>query len=252
MKLRNALILLLSAAVILVGSVLPKWVSSWQDNTGQISYAKVSEVQLEFASSASSLSMRNKLAMLAGYTISMEIPESLAKLSSADLGTIVEDTISQYQELGLMASDLTVTLREQQPYLIYWDDSKTRSNIFWDVHVYFDGDLSMSLIVDDQTKTVCTLSYGRPDGWYPEYADVNKQALSADAQTLCQTVLEELGSEFSNYDPATIMTSVNTEWYETEDGTLRVSTYISWSDILFGQIRLSFSVDPAGFSTYIW
>lgn len=254
MKLRNALILLLSAAVILAGAVLPEWVGTWQDNTGsgQVSYAKVSEVQLEFSGSESSLSMRNKLAMLAGNTISMEIPESLAKLSSADLGNIVEDTISKYQDLGLMASNLTVNLREQQPYLIYWDDSKTRSNIFWDVHVYFDGDLSMSLIVDDQTKTVCTLSYGRPDGWYPEYADVNKQALSADAQTLCQAVLEELGSEFSNYDPATIMTSVNTEWYETEDGYLCFSTYITWSDILFGQIYLSFYVNPSGFSTYIW
>ena len=256
MRLRSFVILLLAAAIIFVGAMLPKLAGAWQDASASdlVSYAQISGVELQVDESGSDLSMRQKLSMLGGgYAVSMEIPESLAKLSSADLGHVVEDTISKYQELGLMASDLTVSLREQQPYLIYWDDSKTRSNIFWNVFVYFDGDLSMSLIVDDQTKTVCTISYGRPDGWYPEYAEVNKQALSADAQNLCQTVLEELGSEFSNYDPVNIMTSVNTEWSEGgENGFLSFSTYITWSDILFGQIHLSFYVNPSGFRTYIW
>lgn len=252
MKLRNALLLLLSAAVIVVGSVLPKWVSSWRDGTGQISYAKVSNVQLEFSGSESSLSLRSKLALLSGYGISMEIPVSLTKLSTSDILDITDETIAQYQELGLITAGIDTVSVEQQPYLVYWDDSKTRSNIFWNVFAYFGDELSLTLIIDDETKTVCSIVYGRSDGWYEEYADYTKQTLSIQAQTLCKAFLEGLGTEFSNYDPATIMTSVNTEWNDDENGLPSFSTYIFWSDILFGEIHIGFYVNPSGFSTYIW
>ena len=258
MKLRNILLLFLSAGLILAGSVLPNWFITLQDRTvsGQVSYAKVSEVHLEF-SSKDSLSIRNKMSLLGGRTVSMEIPESLAALSQADILEITEKTVGKYQEAGLMPSNLPSITRNRvtcQPYLDYWDDSKTRSNIFWNVVVDLNdyaSNLRLSLIVDDQTETVCSIIYGRAEGWYPEYDAITEDMLFADMENLCRVFLEGLGSEFSNYDPKTIVNGANASWTDGESGS-QFSTRISWSDIIQGEIRLGFTVSRSGFTTYVY
>ncbi len=258
MKLRSFLGLLLAAVVILVGASLPDRVGSWQDknDNGLVSYAKASDVHLQLAGEGE-LSIRHKLSLLAHYSSSMEIPESLAKLSSTEVSTVLEETIGMYQELGLISRDFPVISKTDltcTPFLVYWDDAKTRSNIFWIVEYYYTGNIAVTMILDDQTETVCTVYYSDENLGAQWTADTEAEQsrrmeeMRSGMEYLCTAFLDGLGPEFDNYDVKTILASGNTVWTDT----LYYTTSVSWSDILFGQVYLDFSLYPSGFYVSVY
>ena len=242
-RLQNILAFFALLAFLLLGGALPNLAAAWQDSAGEKpGFAPIGEISLEVGDKNSE-NVHGKLALLGGAQQSMEIPPSLAATSEANLETRVRNIISSYQKEGLLpglSQPLTSAQFRNQPYLVRWSDSDTEGTIFWNVNVNLDPTYSRSLylILDDESGRVCLMEYY--DGSYTESA-VN-YATTYQLENLCKLYLQGLGSEFEQYDPASL---VKNAYYAGEGGSL--TTTLNWGDILYGEVTLQFEVSPAFF-----
>ena len=259
MKLRMLLILLLSAAVLIAGAFLPQFAGSWQDSheSGMISYAQITDVKLSFADTEGGLNMYQKLPLLARFDSYTEIPVSLASQTETQVQNIAKNFIEACQKAGLLSYDLSTNWNRAvlQSFLVFWDAEETWSNIFWSVQVEFSLNCSLDLVIDDQTGTICSAAFmdsqvtadtGASYGWYNTMGIHTDSQMDAALEALCTVYLENLGSEFSSFDPHSLVIEASSQEFAYEDWKSR-STQISWSDLVFGETIIHFSVYPSGF-----
>ena len=233
-------VLLLSLCIILLGAFLPSLAASWQDfaDSSQIHYAAVNNVQLEFNSNGQQSSLREKFALISKYSDSMSLPASLATLTENDIVRIVQDVVAKYQQSGLLPVGLhQISKRdilESQAYMVSWGEDESRSNIFWNVSVSLNTDLYLHLVLDDQTETVCAITY-TDSSEDPQAQNQSEATLRARMAVLCTLYLEGLGQEFSQYDPESIARGGQ---YQAAGNS--VSAHLSWGDLLYGEVKIRF------------
>lgn len=255
MKLKQSTALLLAAVLILLGGFLPRLVGNAQDmaSIGKTEYAQLRQIHLDIDTrDGAELNMTAKIAILKDFAGSLELPDSMAEMTTKELRNLAQDTAAQYYDAGLLpySPKFDSTDIGCQAFLVYWDSERAWSNIYWRIRVAYNGGGTLELIVDDETGTVCTVSFH--DNMEPDSADGYIYDVGTAIETFCWLYLEGLGEEFSKYDPESVSRKYqNVMAYEGDTDYSAVTTEISWGDLIFGETTIFFAVDPHGFYTVI-
>lgn len=249
MNLKSVLVLILSAAVLVLGAVLPMAVAGVQDsqNTERVGYASINAVSLEFDESP--LTIREKLAVAVNSHSTMDIPEELADHSREEIAQIALEQIAPYQEAGLVLSDIDLTSQvvECYPVLANANSEMERSNVFWYVILspvesndkYY---WSLYMTLDDETGTLCSIEYS-----FNAKNETYHQRTGSNADHLlkfCELFIRGLGEEFAGYEPEDLLK----EAWTSATGN-NIYTKITWGDELYGEVTITFYMTDYGFGT---
>lgn len=245
MRFRRTLVLLLFAALIVLGALLPNMVGSRQDaaDDGEIYFATINDIQLEFAES--DVSLMETISILCGSYDSVEIPEELASLSRDKVTGLADIAARAYQEKGVafQAEDGVLygfDIVAAQPILAYSSSNDNQSNIFWFVNVIgFDRTQFMNLTIDDRTGTICSVDYSEND------ADYNKEQMRRIMEGFSEVYLAELGEEFYDFNSDDILSNAKSPL----DNSYLASEISWWSNSY--EYRTTFFVNTHGFYTYL-
>lgn len=250
MRWKIPLILFLCIAILVLGAYMPSLVGNLQDRYGsqKVAYAEIGAVQLEFDNSA--MTLQQKLALLSGAASTMQVSTDMTQHTSAEIWQIAMRTAEIYREAGLIPKALSAAdIAYCIPVMFYWEPqeegAQLYSNIFWELSIA-DGVGSgnaLTMVIDDRTGTVCTLSYQNVLIHREETLRLNKAL-----ETLCSLALRELGEEFQRYDARTLATSAGV----TDASASYAAVDIAWEDASLGEIRLAFVVSEVGFYTYTY
>lgn len=263
--------LLLSAALLVLGAVMPKLVASRQDavNDNQVLFASIKNVQLEFTQDEMTVS--RAVAMVGNNWQSTNIPESLTKLGMTKARQIALAAAERYRQAGLFSPGVEKVAKVTfcQPVLMYagkesWGivneeaygagaqtngqpgagASSTLSNIYWVFNLMDESGLAyFQVFIDDRTGTVCSVSYSgngltqAQRGWQDK-----ESVLSA----FCDLYLTDLGEEFYWCQLSDILDGAKSP----VDGSYLASE-ISWQDDILGECHVTFFVNDIGFYTSI-
>lgn len=247
MNIKSVWALLLSAAIIALGAMLPMFVANRQDaaNENHVLIASVKDVQLTFTQDAMTISQT--VALLGSYREAIEIPQSLTALKQDKAKAIAHAAIERYQQAGVFFQDTA----EQgqffscQPFLMYGDDASdsgsAQNNIYWSVNYGdADGTFTFYLFIDDQTGTVCSV----------EYSDNKHKYKQADMEfilsSFCSLYLSDLGEEFYWCEPSDIFSQTKSP----PDGSYLAADF-TWSDATHAAYTITFFVNESSFYTNI-
>lgn len=240
-NLRSLLALLLAAAVLVLCALLPRAAAWRQDKAslGQIQFAPIQDVQLEFAQN--DMTMSETVAILGKYRESVDIPEDLASLSAARVETIAASAAQRYQKSVVQMGEAGKgMLLSRQCLLVYGSDGS--SNIYWAVNYgSYQSSQVFNLIIDDRTGTVCSLEYSDPELEYTR-ADM-EQVLGSFAELY----LTGLGEGFFDFTAEALLKGAES----AADGSYLASE-IRWEDARYGDCHITFFVSKTGFYTYLY
>lgn len=246
---RLAAIALLSLAVIALGAFLPRIVGAWQDGReAAVLYAPIPEVSLEFDHVDQENGIRNKLILLQQEHDSLSIPDSMASMSVSAVEKRVLEVVRDYQAAGLIPAlrqELNKKRISSSAYLVRRLAGGDQGTVFWSVDVDLDDSYTqhLNLILDDETGTVCTIHYTNEALLWGENTSQEQpdpELLKKWLQSLCSVYLTGLGAEFQDEDPADLARGA------VLSGAV-LSTDLNWSDILYGEISISFVVTSSYF-----
>lgn len=246
---RLAAIALLSLAALILGAFLPKIASAWQDGReAAVLYAPMPEISLEFDHLDQENSIRDKIILLQKEHDSLSIPESMASMSVSAVEKRVLEVVREYQAAGLLpalSQELNKKRISASAYLVRRLSGGDQGTVFWTVDVELDpmNPQYLNLILDDETGTVCTVHYtNEPLLWEDPASRENPdpELLEKWLYSLCSLYLTGLGEEFEDVDPADLARGA-----VLSDAVL--STALNWSDILYGEISISFTVTDCYF-----
>lgn len=258
MNLKSFLALLLSAAVIVLGALLPRFVGERQDaaNDNQVLFASIKDVQLEFTQEE--ITMSQTVAMLGGYREAVEIPYGLTSLGQDKAEAITIAAVERYCQAGVMFQNTADQgeILYCQPVLIYgnfpydtvneqrYDGASInnrQSNIYWNItYGSIEGAYTFYAVIDDRTGMVCSIEYS--DGRHTYKQEDMEFILSC----FCDLYLTDLGEEFYWCDVADIVANAKAPL----DNSYLASD-ISWNDTVYGGCRITFFVNECGFYTNI-
>jgi len=246
-RLKKPLVLLLSAALLVLGGLLPGFVGSIQDRyrEGRVAFAPVHSVQLKFEDT--DMTLRQKLALLEGGTSAIQVSTDMTKRTTAEVWQIAMNTAETYQQAGLIPTTLSpADIAYCVPQMVYWESSREEgqaaSNIFWELSISdgVGGENALSMVIDDRTGTVCTIRYQNVT-----VPRAEEYSLEKVLEILCGTALEELGEEFGEYDAKQLAREA------VDSGSASyAAAQITWEDPLHGEVRMAFVVSDVGFYTY--
>lgn len=248
MKLKTPIVLLLSAGLIVFGALLPSLMGLQRDlsHRGEVYFATVSDVQLEF--SESDVTLKETISILCSHEDSVEIPSELANLKPDRASDLALAIAKDLQDAGI-AFEKRIELQELTNPVFYVAYKQTAlatsavsgiSSIFWMVEVYSkDGTQQLTVIIDDRTGTVCSLDY------HDEFIEYNQTRMKNILYSFCDLYLEELGEEFYDFDKNKILSSAK---YPADNSYL--ASEISWWAEDY-EYRTTFFVNSQGFYTYL-
>lgn len=256
MRIKSFLVLLLAAAIIVLGATLPALVSNRQDaaNDNQVLFAPVNDVQLEFIQDDITLSQT--VAMVGAAWDIIEIPYSLTSLGQDKAEAAAIAAVERYQQAGVFSRNLLNggEIRYCQPILVYGNttydssgqrdsgsNSNRQNNIFWDIsYGASDDEFTFYTIIDDRTGAVCSINYSNVSHKYR--TDEMEFVLAG----LCDLYLTDLGEEFYWCNPEAIVEKAESPL----DGSY-LASHISWDDAVYGECQILFFVNEYGFYTNI-
>lgn len=258
MKLKSFLALLLSAAVIVLGALLPKFVGERQDaaNDNRVLFAPIKDIRLEFT--REEITMSQTVAMLGGYREAVEIPYGLTSLGQDKAEAAALAAAERYCQADVMFQNTAdqTTILYCQPVLIYgnylydaagqprYDGASVnnrQSNIYWEITCgSIEGAYTFHVIIDDRTGMVCSVEYS--DGKH-EYKQEDMEFILF---CFCDLYLTDLGEEFYWCDVSDIADNA----IAPLDNSYLASD-ISWTDSVYGECWVTFFVNEHGFYTNI-
>lgn len=245
MKYRRTIVLALSALLIILGALLPGIVGSRQDaiHNGEIYFAPISDVQLEFTESDRTL--KETIAVLCGTRESVEIPEELATLKRSSAISYATAAVEAYWEAGVAFQDensgsFFFEVLSCQPYLVYSSSQDNMTNVFWMV-TFGNRNRSeqMTLAVDDSTGIICSVEHS--------YGDVilGEEDMNRVLYNFSKVYLQALGEEFYEFDTNKILKDA--KW--PQDKSYLASSIRWWAADY--EYRTTFMVNSNGFYTYL-
>lgn len=245
MSLRQFVILLLSAAIIVVGALLPNLAGQRQDaaSDGEIFFATINDVELEFAES--DITLRDTIAILCGSREDVEIPEELTSRSRDEVIGIANVAAEAYRDacIAFQSHDgvqYGFEILICKPVLAYSSGDENKSNIFWQVNLCGkDRAQVMNFTIDDRTGTICSMEYS--DG----NAEYTKQEMKSILYTFSSVYLAELGEEFYDFDSDSILAAAKSPLDNSY-----LASEISWFSSEY-EYRTTFLVNTHGFYTYL-
>lgn len=242
-KFKSPLILLLSAALILFGAMLPKTVAAIQDDADitQVNYAPISEVHLEF--DEDTVTIRQLLLTNVGAKTHVPVPDKFCTRTTSNVLSITQETIDAYMEAGLIpfAIDADECVTDCKAFLSY-DAYLEESAVIWTVVLCAQewSDWNLGMTIDDQSGRILAIDFLRFDAdLYPAPVDDLQEAF-------CKLYLEGLGSEFSEFDA-----EYRHKHTQAKTDMSEIQTHIQWWDPNYGDVTLTVFLHTGGFHTYV-
>ena len=236
-KIKYALALILTAAVIAVGALLPFITAKVQDYATQnkFLYDDMEEMHLNLYE----LSTLSKIYLLHHGSI-VGISEEKTRLKTEDIQQVVETQLQPYITKGFLEDHLSEYTMELIPQLYYVVDTVDISNVFWLVSMFYETanqSKRIELCIDDKTGLIMTISY---DCLQPVYEDWLQNELLVDFYTIYFNRLDLKPQEGFHEQP------------EKKNGIVEnVATFL-WGDLEYGEISMKFLVYSNGFHNWIF
>ncbi len=228
-KFRNILIVLVTAAGIVAGGLLPVITAKVQDSVsnGTIHYDTMQEIRLNLRE----LSMIDKLFLVNQSTI-IGISEGKTNLTPADVKQLVFYELQPYVQQGLMEDNLSDFSFECRPDLHYVIGVTEMSNVFWHVTMERISKKSqrLELDIDDKTGKIITITYEYAPSLWEEWQ------------------YDELLTDFYTIYFNRLGLKPDEGYREPSDKEHEYSTVtFRWGDMEYGEMGLEFTVYPTGF-----
>lgn len=202
MKLKKVMLLLLTAAMIALGAVLPKITAALVDRKtcNQSGSREMTAISLDVNAEARTLSAVEKIDLLRkGQMIA--ITEKEAAMTEADINAAVEIAMREYEDAGIFAW-FDYEAWNVQPMLCIDPNAPENYAIFWDVTIInkMEPYQTLAVALDDETGKIYSIRYDI----YGEYSlDGVWERNMATMDALVHVYLTQLGflDEQQNVEP---------------------------------------------------
>lgn len=241
-KIKLYISLLLTAAVLICGAILPQWVASLQDTRalGSAGQRQMRSVSLDIQEQ---IPMMGKLALLRHHDSAIRISPYDASMTEEEAKDAFDAALLTYIQAGLIPS----FPREEYvciPYLFQDPESLEHYAIFW--YCYHESKLPASdyihLYLDDETGCVMNIEY-----YNAEHKAYTGDEIDTRLDTLCRIYFESLAIE-DYAGRQTDLLSRPYKDYEGFDGSTQIRAYV-FDDGDFGPTRVEFVLFSGGFYT---
>ena len=242
-KIKSALVILLTAALLVGGSMLPAVAARIQDHTttNVVQYENIEALQLRLEEEALSMTYPEKMfLMMHGEALDIEGKDT--KIKEQNILEATYTAIAPYMELFLGAS-VDNDYVEYDPIMVYDGVDPSHYVNYWHVTMSLDMSLhdSLSVILDDETGKLLAIELIDPEMYIePGYLQELQIALAENYFKELELVpIEEWPVAVESVDKAEAM------------GMLLAATEYVLADPVYGEIYVQVGVRTDGFYIYI-
>lgn len=247
-KVKNVLVVLLTAVLLVGGSLLPAGAARFQDKTTNnvVQYENIEALQLRLEEEVLSMSYPDKMALVM-HGVSAEISNEKMKIKEERIMEAVHAALTPYTDLFFGAPFDNDYFDNDHikyyPVMVYALEDPSRYAYYW--HVILSLDMSIndtvSLLLDDETGKALAVELVDPEMYINEayLAELQESLASTyfnelDLEPVAQRALESAAAE--NYDAAGIsVAAVNYQF----------------ADVVYGEVNVEIGVRTDGFHIYL-
>lgn len=160
-RLKNIMVLLLAAALVAAGAVLPSAVSHFRDRNGagKVEYADMPSLQLSLTHE-SGLDLYEKLFLLSGDLDTLEISTQETKMTAQEVEAAAFAGVQAYLDLGFLGRIPEDYHFSSYPLLVYTVDNPEQYIIVWTVEMALDaGSENWGIVLDDETGKILIIEF---------------------------------------------------------------------------------------------
>ena len=238
-KVKTFLAFLLTALLLVGGSLLPSAATHFQDQStaNAVQYENIEALQLKLEEEALSMTYQEKMFLLM-HGAGMEVTDEKTNIKEEMVMEAAYAALMPYMELffgGSFDNDYI----EYYPVMVYDESDPSRYIYYWYVTLSLDMSMNdtVSAILDDETGKLLALEMIDPE------LMIEEKYLQKLQYTLAAIYLEDLGIEPVAEWPLEV------EAYDDTGSSLAATNY-QFVDALYGEVNVQIGVRPDGFYIY--
>ena len=240
-KVKNVLAVLLTALLLVGGSLLPSAATHFQDKStaNVVQYENIEALQLKLEEEALSMTYQEKMFLLMHGAV-MDVTDEKTNLKEEMVMEAAYAAVMPYMDLFLGGS-FDNDYIEYYPVMVYDESDPSRYIYYW--HVVMSLDMSMndslSVILDDETGKILALEMIDPE------LMIEEKYLQKLQYTLASVYFADLGIEPVAEWP------VEVESYDDTGSSLAATGYVFIDEIHGAEINAQIGVRTDGFYIYL-
>ena len=238
-KVKNVLAVLLTALLLVGGSLLPAVATHFQDKStaNVVQYENIEALQLRLEEEALSMTYQEKMFLLM-HGAGMEVTDEKTNIKEEMVMEAAYAALMPYMELffgGSFDNDYI----EYYPVMVYDESDPSRYIYYWYVTLSLDMSMNdtVSAILDDETGKLLALEMIDPE------LMIEEKYLQKLQYTLASVYFADLGIEPVAEWPLEV------EAYDDTGSSLAATNY-QFVDALYGEVNVQIGVRPDGFYIY--
>ena len=245
-KVKNALVVLLTAVLLAGGGLLPTAAARFQDKgiTDVVRYENIEALQLRLEEKAQGLTYPEKMFLMMNG-MGMDITDEDTRIKEENLMEAIYTAIAPYMDL-FFGGSLDNDYIEYYPVMVYDESNPSRYAYYWHVMLSLDVSVndSLSVILDDETGKILAIEMIDQDTMIePEYLQKLQDALA-------DIYLADLGIEPVAQWPLALENADIYGDYAAMGITVAAAQY-QFADAMYGDILVQIGVRSDGFYIYL-
>lgn len=240
-KVKTVLAVLLTALLLVGGSLLPAVATHFQDKStaNVVQYENIEALQLRLEEEALSMTYQEKMFLMM-HGAGMDVTDEKTNIKEETVMEAAYAALMPYMDLFLGGS-FDNDYIEYYPVMVYDESDPSRYAYYW--HVVMSLDMSMndslSVILDDETGKILAIEMIDP-ALHIEYAYIPELQY-----TLAATYFKELEIE-----PIAQLPLESAENYDAMGMSVAAVNY-QFVDAVYGEVNVEIGVRPDGFYIYL-
>ena len=238
-KVKTFLAFLLTALLLVGGSLLPSAATHFQDQStaNAVQYENIEALQLKLEEEALSMTYQEKMFLLM-HGAGMEVTDEKTKLKEETVMEAAYAALMPYMDLFLGGS-FDNDYIEYYPVMVYDESDPSRYIYYWYVTLSLDMSMNdtVSAILDDETGKLLAIEMIDPEMY------LEAKYLQKLQYTLASVYFADLGIEPVAEWPLEV------EAYDDTGSSLAATNY-QFVDALYGEVNVQIGVRPDGFYIY--
>ena len=238
-KVKTVLAVLLTALLLVGGSLLPSAATHFQDQStaNAVQYENIEALQLKLEEEALSMTYQEKMFLLM-HGAGMEVTDEKTNIKEEMVMEAAYAALMPYMELffgGSFDNDYI----EYYPVMVYDESDPSRYIYYWYVTLSLDMSMNdtVSAILDDETGKLLAIEMIDPEMY------LEAKYLQKLQYTLASVYFADLGIEPVAEWPLEV------EAYDDTGSSLAATNY-QFVDALYGEVNVQIGVRPDGFYIY--
>ena len=238
-KVKTVLAFLLTALLLVGGSLLPSAATHFQDQStaNAVQYENIEALQLKLEEEALSMTYQEKMFLLM-HGAGMEVTDEKTNIKEEMVMEAAYAALMPYMELffgGSFDNDYI----EYYPVMVYDESDPSRYIYYWYVTLSLDMSMNdtVSAILDDETGKLLAIEMIDPEMY------LEAKYLQKLQYTLASVYFADLGIEPVAEWPLEV------EAYDDTGSSLAATNY-QFVDALYGEVNVQIGVRPDGFYIY--